>query len=77
MPASGVVWGVVHDGSHLYPGVHAALEKMRAAGKKIIMLSNAPRRAQKVAKPVKAAKKAKAPARKAAGVATMSEVAAS
>lgn len=42
------LWGVVHDGSHLYPGVDVALEKLRGAGKKIIMLSNAPRRAAKV-----------------------------
>lgn len=41
------LWGVVHDGSHLYPGVHEALVEMRKAGKKIIMLSNAPRRARK------------------------------
>ena len=44
------LWGVVHDGSHLYPGVYDALVSMRKAGKKIVMLSNAPRRAAKVAK---------------------------
>lgn len=42
------LWGVIHDGSHLYPGVHAALTQMRKADKKIIMLSNAPRHARKV-----------------------------
>lgn len=42
------LWGVVHDGSHLYPGVHAVIEKLHAAGKKIIFVSNAPRRAKKV-----------------------------
>lgn len=44
------LWGVVHDGSHLYPGVHDALTHIKKAGKKIIMLSNAPRRAHVVAK---------------------------
>lgn len=42
------LWGVVHDGSHLYPGVREALEHIHAAGKKIIFVSNAPRRAHKV-----------------------------
>ena len=44
------LWGVVHDGSHLYDGVHNALVNLRKAGKKIIFLSNAPRRATKVEK---------------------------
>jgi HAD superfamily hydrolase (TIGR01459 family) len=43
------LWGVVHDGSHLYPGVHSTMEKLRGQGKKIIMVSNAPRRAFKAA----------------------------
>lgn len=42
------LWGVVHDGSHLYPGVKEVLEKLRAAGKKVIFISNAPRRSHKV-----------------------------
>lgn len=42
------LWGVVHDGSHLYPGAKACLEAMRSRGKKIIFLSNAPRRAKHV-----------------------------
>jgi HAD superfamily hydrolase (TIGR01459 family) len=42
------LWGVIHDGTHLYPGVHDALTQLRKNGKKIIMLSNAPRRAYKV-----------------------------
>ena len=42
------LWGVVHDGTHLYPGVHEALARVRSAGKHIGMLSNAPRRAGKV-----------------------------
>ncbi|MDE3061107.1 MAG: TIGR01459 family HAD-type hydrolase [Pseudomonadota bacterium] len=44
------LWGVVHDGSQLYPGVHATLEKLRGAGKQIIFVSNAPRRAAKAAR---------------------------
>ena len=44
------LWGVIHDGTNLYPGVHAALTQLRKDGKKIIMLSNAPRRAHKVEK---------------------------
>ncbi len=42
------LWGVVHDGTHLYEGVHDTLVRLRDAGKKIIFLSNAPRRATKV-----------------------------
>ncbi len=44
------LWGVIHDGTQLYPGVHDALVELRKAGKKIILLSNAPRRAAKVEK---------------------------
>ena len=39
------LWGVVHDGVQPYPGAHDCLERLRAAGKRIVMLSNAPRRA--------------------------------
>jgi HAD superfamily hydrolase (TIGR01459 family) len=39
------LWGVVHDGIKTYPGAIECLEKLRAAGKKIVFLSNAPRRA--------------------------------
>lgn len=42
------LWGVIHDGMQLYPGVHDALAALRGAGKKIVFLSNAPRRAAKV-----------------------------
>jgi len=41
------LWGVIHDGSHLYPGVHDTLVKMSRKGKKIIFVSNAPRRTAK------------------------------
>jgi HAD superfamily hydrolase (TIGR01459 family) len=39
------LWGVVHDGVHAYPGVIDALAKLRQAGKRVVFLSNAPRRA--------------------------------
>jgi HAD superfamily hydrolase (TIGR01459 family) len=41
------LWGVLHDGQDPYPGAVECLEKLRAEGKKIILLSNAPRRAAK------------------------------
>ena len=39
------LWGVIHDGTTLYPGVIETLTALKNAGKKIIFLSNAPRRA--------------------------------
>lgn len=39
------LWGVIHDGVNLYPGVVECLEKLHATGKPYAMLSNAPRRA--------------------------------
>ena len=42
------LWGVVHDGSHLYDGVLDTLEMLRAQEKKVIFISNAPRRSLKV-----------------------------
>lgn len=39
------LWGVIHDGVHLYPGVKESLENLHARKKKIVFLSNAPRRA--------------------------------
>ena len=41
------IWGVIHDGSHIYSGVIENLTKIRESGKKICFLSNAPRRAMK------------------------------
>jgi len=38
------LWGVVHDGVCPYPGVADCLKRLRAAGKRICLLSNAPRR---------------------------------
>jgi HAD superfamily hydrolase (TIGR01459 family) len=43
------VWGVIHDGSKAYPGAIEAISFLREKGKKICFLSNAPRRAAKVA----------------------------
>ncbi len=42
------LWGVVHDGSHLYPGVKDVLVQLKKDGKKVAFISNAPRRAHKV-----------------------------
>ena len=39
------LWGVVHDGITAYPGVVTCLERLAAAGKRTVLLSNAPRRA--------------------------------
>ncbi|AWK86377.1 TIGR01459 family HAD-type hydrolase [Azospirillum thermophilum] len=38
------LWGVIHDGEQPYPGVPDCLDRLRAAGKTICLLSNAPRR---------------------------------
>lgn len=38
------LWGVLHDGEQPYPGVPECLDRLRAAGKVICLLSNAPRR---------------------------------
>jgi HAD superfamily hydrolase (TIGR01459 family) len=42
------LWGVIHDGDALYPGVLETLEAMHRAGKKLVFLSNAPRLADSV-----------------------------
>ena len=39
------LWGVIHGGIEPYPGVLEALAGLRAAGKPVALLSNAPRRA--------------------------------
>ena len=44
------IWGVIHDGQALYPGVCDALNRLNDAGKSVVMLSNAPGRAQLVAR---------------------------
>ena len=43
------LWGVLHDGLRPYPWVIPCLEKLRASGKKLCVLSNAPRRVSRVA----------------------------
>ena len=39
------LWGVLHDGTAPFPGVVDALGRLKAAGKRLAVLSNAPRRA--------------------------------
>jgi HAD superfamily hydrolase (TIGR01459 family) len=39
------LWGVIHDGLKTYPGVVECLSHLRDAGKSVVFLSNAPRRA--------------------------------
>lgn len=41
------LWGVIHDGQRMYPGAADTLKALKAAGKTILFLSNAPRRAEK------------------------------
>ncbi len=43
------LWGVIHDGVTPFPGVVDALDRIVAAGKSFVMLSNAPRRAAAIA----------------------------
>ena len=42
------LWGVMHDGLEAFPEAVNALQKLREAGKRIVILSNAPRRAESV-----------------------------
>ena len=39
------LWGVIHDGVTPYPGAVDCLQRLRQAGKRVALLSNAPRRA--------------------------------
>ncbi len=43
------LWGVVHDGVKPYPGVLDCLARLREADKRVVFLSNAPRRAEMIA----------------------------
>src|SRR5262249_45478875 len=43
------LWGVLHDGVRPYPGAVATLRRLKAAGKRTVILSNGPRRAAAVA----------------------------
>jgi HAD superfamily hydrolase (TIGR01459 family) len=42
------LWGCLHDGIVVYPAALAALRRLNSAGKRTIILSNAPRRAHEV-----------------------------
>jgi HAD superfamily hydrolase (TIGR01459 family) len=42
------LWGVVHDGVAPFPGVLDCMGRLIAAGKRLVLLSNAPRRADDV-----------------------------
>ncbi|MEA2781008.1 MAG: hypothetical protein QOK29_2552 [Rhodospirillaceae bacterium] len=42
------LWGVLHDGQRPMPGAVDALERLRSGSKRIVILSNAPRRAPAV-----------------------------
>jgi HAD superfamily hydrolase (TIGR01459 family) len=42
------LWGVVHDGLKTYPGVVDCLNALHDAGKPVVFLSNAPRRAASI-----------------------------
>jgi len=42
------LWGVLHDGEQPYPGVRDCLARLRDAGKRVCLLSNAPRRVDSV-----------------------------
>lgn len=42
------LWGTLHDGARPYPGVIDCLETLQAEGKRIVLLSNAPRRTDTV-----------------------------
>ncbi len=48
------LWGVVHDGVAPLPGAVACLEALVAAGKRVVLLSNAPRRADDVIRQITA-----------------------
>ena len=42
------LWGVIHDGVQPYPGAPECLAALRRAGKRIVLLTNAPRRAEPI-----------------------------
>jgi HAD superfamily hydrolase (TIGR01459 family) len=39
------LWGLIHDGQTAYPGAADTLRRLQDAGKRVVMLSNSPRRA--------------------------------
>jgi len=48
------LWGVVHDGVRPYPGVLDCMARLVEAGKRVVLLSNAPRRADDVVRRIAA-----------------------
>ncbi|HZK90257.1 MAG TPA: TIGR01459 family HAD-type hydrolase [Stellaceae bacterium] len=48
------LWGVVHDGVKPYPGALDCMAALLAAGKRVALLSNAPRRAEDVVRRITA-----------------------
>ena len=48
------LWGVVHDGTAPFPGVLDCMQRLIAAGKRLVLLSNAPRRADDVVRRIAA-----------------------
>jgi HAD superfamily hydrolase (TIGR01459 family) len=48
------LWGVIHDGVRPYPGAVDCLRRLRDAGKRAVLLSNAPRRAHSAAAAMRA-----------------------
>ena len=43
------IWGVIHQGGDAYPEAIDCVRQLRDAGKRVVFLSNAPRRAETVA----------------------------
>jgi len=48
------LWGVVHDGTAPFPGVLDCMQRLIAVGKRLVLLSNAPRRADDVVRRIAA-----------------------
>jgi HAD superfamily hydrolase (TIGR01459 family) len=48
------LWGVVHDGTAPFPGVLDCMQRLLDAGKRLVLLSNAPRRADDVVRRIAA-----------------------
>jgi len=48
------LWGVIHDGVKPYPGVLDCMAALSAAGKRVALLSNAPRRADDIVRRITA-----------------------
>ncbi|HMA49576.1 MAG TPA: TIGR01459 family HAD-type hydrolase [Magnetospirillaceae bacterium] len=40
------LWGLIHDGHNAYPGAADTLKRLQDKGKRVVMLSNSPRRAE-------------------------------